>query len=478
MSSLRHRSNMELNNVFVVFSLCLLQLRGGVCSDRIYYYNRTGADVTLTCDDVKHLGPKCSTVIWGFYSRELLKYTDLIWNGQIQNSLWSSRLTLNSDCSVTIKNIIEEDYGEYFCGAVNSTKSNTYIYLNVLSVEPSFSQASPGRITLQCTLWKYPFSSCEPDSFRWLDINELVLSGDGITQQNCQSNLTVKLQNPQLFTCQYLENGSVLVSAEENLKDKSGVCLGDFYYYSQTGADVTLTCDAVKHHGPNCSTVIWRHYSRQLMLTYLIWNGQIQNSLWSSRLTLSLDCAVTIRNITEADYGQYFCGDWDSQKYEYESQTHIFLSILSVKPNFSQASPGHLTLHCTLWKFHSLPPCEPDSFRWLDINGLVLSDGVTQQNCQSNLTVKLQNPQLFTCQYLKNESVLVSAEENLKGKSDWWWFLVLKALGWAALIGSAVIVSICTRDKKKESEKERGRRKERRKRKRRERGKGREKRGE
>ncbi|KAK7925853.1 hypothetical protein WMY93_008163 [Mugilogobius chulae] len=229
-----------------------------------------------------------------------------------------------------------------------------------------------------------------------------------------------------------------------------GVCLARIYYYNRTGADVTLTCDDVKHHGPNCSKVDWKHYRRDLVNTVVVSKGQ--NSRWSSRLTLNSDCSVTIKNITEADYGRYFCGDWNSTVDEYESRTFIYLSVLSVKPSFSQASPGRLTLQCTLWKYHQYfarLSCEPDSFRWLDINGLVLSgDGVTQQNCQSNLTVKLQNPQLFTCQYLEDGSVLVSAEDNLKDKSDWWWFLV-NALGWAALIGSAVVVFICIRDKSK-----------------------------
>ncbi|KAK7889531.1 hypothetical protein WMY93_025091 [Mugilogobius chulae] len=103
------------------------------------------------------------------------------------------------------------------------------------------------------------------------------------------------------------------------------------------------------------------------------------------------------------------------------TQTQLSRTQCFQLSHFSQTSPENITLQCTLWRYSSLPPCEPDSLRWLDINGLVLSgDGVTQQKCQSNLTVKLQNPQNrnFTCQYLEYGSVLVSAEYDLNSGSS------------------------------------------------------------
>ncbi|KAK7889532.1 hypothetical protein WMY93_025092 [Mugilogobius chulae] len=204
------------------------------------------------------------------------------------------------------------------------------------------------------------------------------------------------------------------------LRQLRGVCSDDLYYYSRSGEDATLTCDAVKPQGPNCSTVNWSYDGREIYNVYVVWEGKIQDSFRSFRLSRNLDCSLTVKNATEADIGKYFCGTWIN--FRYESLTYIYLSILSVfpaQPSFSQTSPETITLQCTLWRFHSLPPCEPDSLRWLDVNGLVLSgDGITQQNCQSNLTVKLQNPQLFTCQYLEEGSVLVSAEYSLEENSD------------------------------------------------------------
>ncbi|KAK7909745.1 hypothetical protein WMY93_014429 [Mugilogobius chulae] len=234
-------------------AVSLLQRTRGVCSEYFYYYNRSGADVTLTCDAVKHHGPKCSKVNWS-HDRRDVNSTYLIWNGQIQNTRWSSRLTLNSDCSVTIKNITEEDYGKYFCGAKNiqnnKYESYTYIYLSVLSVQPSFSQTSNGRLTLQCTLWRsYSYPSC--NSLSWLDINQTIMSGDGVTQQNCQSNLTVKLQSPKnrTYTCQYLEEGTVLVSAEYNLQASSGLTssqsLSGYTVYIVAAAGAVLLLVAV-----------------------------------------------------------------------------------------------------------------------------------------------------------------------------------------------------------------------------------------
>ncbi|XP_055014796.1 uncharacterized protein LOC129410506 isoform X1 [Boleophthalmus pectinirostris] len=241
---------MDLKSVFFLLCFSLLQSRGdSVESINIYQYNRTGEDVTLLCDRVKHYGPNCSTVNWNHNNGDTNTY--LVRKGQIENSPTSTRLTLNPDCSLSIKNITEGDYGRYFCETLNTqNKYFTFIYLSVLSVsvtQPNLNQTPTGHITLQCKLWR--FSSRRQNSFLWLDINGVVLSGDGVTQKNCESNLTVELQSPQIrtFTCQYQENDRVQVSAEYSLMRDTG---------ASPAADATddpengVTYAMIEHHTP------------------------------------------------------------------------------------------------------------------------------------------------------------------------------------------------------------------------------------
>ncbi|XP_055007788.1 uncharacterized protein LOC110175793 isoform X2 [Boleophthalmus pectinirostris] len=244
---------MDLKSVFFLLCFSLLQSRGdSVEVIKIYQYNRTGEDVTLLCDRVKHYGPNCSTVKWSHY--KIYTDTDLVWNGQIQNSSRSTRLTLNPDCSLSIKNITEGDYGEYFCRTLNNQykyESVTYIYLSVLSVsvaQPNLDQTPTGHITLQCKLWKYlSLPSCSQNSFLWLDINGVVLSGDGVTQKNCESNLTVELQCPQIrtFTCQYQENDRVQVSEEYSLWGDTDPSLSLYIISAAVGGGLVLLAVAL-----------------------------------------------------------------------------------------------------------------------------------------------------------------------------------------------------------------------------------------
>ncbi|XP_039522063.1 uncharacterized protein LOC120475434 isoform X2 [Pimephales promelas] len=136
----------------------------------------SGVDVRLSCN--KTLSD-CKSTSWIYYNRFRHSVADELINLGIKNEDTErhERLSLESDCSLNIKNVTEEDYGSYSCRQyVNGRQQgpDTHVYLHVLhvSVSPSSSSSSsssssqteisPGRsVTLSCQLYSYTGYSCD-----------------------------------------------------------------------------------------------------------------------------------------------------------------------------------------------------------------------------------------------------------------------------------------------------------------------------
>ncbi|KAJ0037222.1 hypothetical protein NL108_018619 [Boleophthalmus pectinirostris] len=106
-----------------------------------------------------------------------------------------SRLTLNPDCSLSVQNVTKEHTGLFLCRQKGRTDLDTNVYLNVLTVSPAPPEPESQSLILQCTLWRYSGRTCSAGTLVWLDQNQKVLSEK---QKNCESNLTVELQSPQI----------------------------------------------------------------------------------------------------------------------------------------------------------------------------------------------------------------------------------------------------------------------------------------
>ncbi|XP_039537959.1 uncharacterized protein LOC120486161 [Pimephales promelas] len=160
--------------------LCLLGLiilsslltgTSGVDDDHVFI--SSGVNVRLSCN--KTLSD-CKSTTWNYYNRFRHSATvELIDLGiKRKDTERHERLSLESDCSLNIKNVTEDDYGSYTCRQyVNNTQQgpDTRVYLHVLhvSVSPSSSSSSssqteisPGRsVTLSCQLDSYTGFSCD-----------------------------------------------------------------------------------------------------------------------------------------------------------------------------------------------------------------------------------------------------------------------------------------------------------------------------
>ncbi|RVE55920.1 hypothetical protein OJAV_G00230840 [Oryzias javanicus] len=193
-----------------------LYLLGTGASEKIEeLYRRVGEDALLRCD-VDASYNQCSDVTW-LYNRHLDTATETLTIGQNikQPSIGASRLSVNSDCSLFIRNIIDEDAGQYVCRPKNKQMAGTYKYLKTLSI--SSSSDVHGSINLTCSVKYYHKPhGCEQNSIIWLDETGSQLSGENVSSEfrgeaNCVSVLTVKWRsdNSTKFTCQFLEKNKM-----------------------------------------------------------------------------------------------------------------------------------------------------------------------------------------------------------------------------------------------------------------------------
>eukprot|EP00064_Thunnus_orientalis_P019705 superscaffoldBa00005047_g19832 len=119
-------------------------------------------------------------------------------------------MSLDTNCSLVINNIIAEDVGYYTCRQANKMDIN--VHLTVMTISPSPPDAD-GNVTLECSLLRYSgLGPCRTDSIRWLNETGTVLLGEGvgyefIRQTNCVSVLTVKRQSGhnRRYTCQVVD---------------------------------------------------------------------------------------------------------------------------------------------------------------------------------------------------------------------------------------------------------------------------------
>ncbi|XP_050961022.1 uncharacterized protein LOC127162290 [Labeo rohita] len=152
--------------------LCLLGLiilsslltgTSGVNDDHVFI--SSGENVRLPCNNHLH---DCKSTTWNYDNRHSAT-VELIRLGIKRKDIERhERLSLGSDCSLNINNIIKEDYGLYSCRQyVNGQQqgADARVYLHVLHVSSSSSQteiSAGSSVTLYCQLYSYSYSYTYP----------------------------------------------------------------------------------------------------------------------------------------------------------------------------------------------------------------------------------------------------------------------------------------------------------------------------
>ncbi|RVE55906.1 hypothetical protein OJAV_G00230940 [Oryzias javanicus] len=187
--------------------------------------------------------------------------------------------------------------------------------------------------------------------------------------------------------------------------------------YHRVGENVLLPCRD-KSSSSSCSDVTWLYQKdTSAELVKEVRNGKVVQSLFrASRLNVSSDCSLLIRNIIHEDAGYFVCRFGEDNEFD----NNVYLNILSISTDPPEVHPRgneDITLRCSLNRFDKTKSCEQNSIIWMDERGSQLTgEGVGfefrgQTNCVSVLTVKHQsgNNKRFTCKFIEDNKVKIEA---------------------------------------------------------------------
>ncbi|XP_073701374.1 uncharacterized protein [Garra rufa] len=225
----------------LTFLSSLLTGTSGV--DDTHVFISSGENVRLPCNNAL---PDCKSTTWNYNDRHSATIELIRLGIKKKNSKIHERLSLGSDCSLNIKNIIKEDYGSYICQQWTGVKKNQkqgddlHVFLHVLRVSSSSSQTeiSPGSsVTLSCQLdSSYAGVSCD-DWIRsegielfWVNQagDKLMISDSGyqiiFSSGHCIITLTTKLLNEddnREWRCAVTHRNQVKTSATHTVKSSA-----------------------------------------------------------------------------------------------------------------------------------------------------------------------------------------------------------------------------------------------------------------
>ncbi|XP_059211833.1 uncharacterized protein LOC131990736 [Centropristis striata] len=193
--------------------LILIFMLQGISGENIVVYNRPGQDAVLPCRTESSSSlPTCSSVMWLYNRRPGQLFFEVVKGKVFQTSPRAARLSVDTDCSLIINKVTDEDVGLYTCSVGQDTGLDVSVYLSILTISPS-SPGRGGEVNLECSLLKYTDLKLDQDYIRWADETGAVLPGRDVG--NLVSVMTVKRQsgNNRRYTCLLLKDNVVMTEA-------------------------------------------------------------------------------------------------------------------------------------------------------------------------------------------------------------------------------------------------------------------------
>ncbi|XP_053301551.1 uncharacterized protein LOC128460398 isoform X2 [Pleuronectes platessa] len=173
---------------------------------------RAGAEVTLSCDNVREDHVNCGANEWIFTDSEGTRGGNLFVNRQLDTSKISKskadRLRLAANCSLVISEVTAEEAGDYNCRESDLATQPFLGSLVDLSVVNVTEQKRSDEVTLSCSV--SPCSNCDL-TVKWLFMNKDVTENNkdlktsqshrSATVSFSKSHFDQKIKNYSSLTC-------------------------------------------------------------------------------------------------------------------------------------------------------------------------------------------------------------------------------------------------------------------------------------
>ncbi|XP_053301435.1 uncharacterized protein LOC128460316 isoform X2 [Pleuronectes platessa] len=179
---------------------------------------RAGAEVTLSCGNVRDDHVNCGATEWLFIDSEGNGGVNLFVNRQLDTSEISKskadRLRLAANCSLVISEVTAEDAGQYTCRQFDLTTQTHEDHLFFISVVNVTEQKRSDEVTLSCSV-----STCRRCDLtvKWLFMNKDVdednkdlktsKSSSSATVSFSKSHFVNKMKNYSSLTCKVKQGG-------------------------------------------------------------------------------------------------------------------------------------------------------------------------------------------------------------------------------------------------------------------------------
>lgn len=145
------------------------------------------------------------------------------------------------------------------------------------------------------------------------------------------------------------------------------------FVYSSLGGEAVLPC--TKHNSLGCSSISWTFYRGGRFIKEVD-RGQVNaESDKSSRLSVTSNCSLGIKELKVSDAGSYVCLQND------EPISDVYLSLVAITSHstITDLQPGgNLILSCVLFTYFDAGSCRSYSsgftLHWLTEDGTKLSN--------------------------------------------------------------------------------------------------------
>ncbi|XP_056283796.1 uncharacterized protein LOC130202347 isoform X3 [Pseudoliparis swirei] len=323
------------------FLVLVLQFTAATGQRHHSFTVRDGDEVSLPCFNVMDDHNNCDSTEWIFVHLKSPLAVYLVTEGQIvaEAKDKSDRLSVSENCSLVIKKVTDEDVGHYACIQYRSGQQQVQDAKVILSVVTMTEHKDSEEVI--CSLSTY--RTCRLKMKWMIEEEEVEEDHQGVmtSQSSCSASLKVKTgsfntlrfnswmcevtvgDQVQKFTFRNPPSGdktgedttTTTTTTEDDTI--SAAATGQDYdsFTVRDGDEVSLPCFNVMDDHKNCDSTYWIFYDlMRTVAVFLVKEGQIDAEAKdkSDRLSVSENCSLVIKKVTDEDTGLYVCRQYRS----------------------------------------------------------------------------------------------------------------------------------------------------------------------